>query len=68
MELARGLEPLTCCLQDSCATDCATPARQPFPLVGGPLVTEDEARVRHPPPDVRALSVQSGSWAPSTAF
>jgi hypothetical protein len=25
-ELARGLEPLTCCLQDSCATDCATPA------------------------------------------
>jgi hypothetical protein len=27
-ELARGLEPLTCCLQDSCATDCATPARR----------------------------------------
>jgi hypothetical protein len=25
-ELARGLEPLTCCLQDSCATGCATPA------------------------------------------
>jgi hypothetical protein len=36
MELARGLEPLTCCLQDSCATDCATPARRLFPLVGGP--------------------------------
>jgi hypothetical protein len=35
-ELARGLEPLTCCLQDSCATDCATPARRLFPLVGGP--------------------------------
>jgi hypothetical protein len=26
-ELARGLEPLTCCLQDSCATGCATPAK-----------------------------------------
>ena len=25
-ELARRLELLTCCLQDSCATDCATPA------------------------------------------
>jgi hypothetical protein len=36
MELARGLEPLTCCLQDSCATGCATPARRLFPLVGGP--------------------------------
>jgi hypothetical protein len=26
-ELARGLEPLTACLQDRCATNCATPAR-----------------------------------------
>ena len=26
-ELARGLEPLTACLQDRCATSCATPAR-----------------------------------------
>ncbi len=26
LELARGLEPLTPCLQDRCATDCATPA------------------------------------------
>jgi hypothetical protein len=59
-ELARGLEPLTCCLQDSCATDCATPARRPFPLVGVPLATEDEARIRHPHPDVCALYVQSG--------
>jgi hypothetical protein len=25
-ELAGGLEPPTCCLQDSCAADCATPA------------------------------------------
>jgi hypothetical protein len=26
MELATRLELVTCCLQDSCATDCATPA------------------------------------------
>src|SRR6266511_5846043 len=26
LELAPGLEPGTCCLQDSCAADCATPA------------------------------------------
>src|SRR6266545_1866974 len=26
LELAEGLEPPTCCLQDSCAADCATPA------------------------------------------
>ncbi len=26
-EPTRGLEPLTPCLQDRCATDCATPAR-----------------------------------------
>ena len=54
-ELARGLEPLTCCLQDSCATDCATPARRPFPLVGVSLPVEDETRIRRPRPDVCAL-------------
>ena len=48
MELAARLELVTCCLQDSCATDCATPARRPFPLVGGPLATEGGARIRHP--------------------
>ena len=26
LELAGGLEPPTCCLQDSCAAGCATPA------------------------------------------
>jgi hypothetical protein len=35
-ELATRLELVTCCLQDSCATDCATPARRLFPLVGDP--------------------------------
>ena len=34
-ELARGLEPLTTCLQDRCATDCATPAG-PATLDGTP--------------------------------
>jgi hypothetical protein len=29
VELAPGLEPGTCCLQDSCAADCATPAVLP---------------------------------------
>jgi hypothetical protein len=46
MELARGLEPLTCCLQDSCATDCATPASRLFALVGSPLAAEDKPTSR----------------------
>jgi hypothetical protein len=47
-ELATRLELVTCCLQDSCATDCATPARRLPPLVGGPLAAEDEARIMPP--------------------
>ena len=59
-ELARGLEPLTCCLQDSCATDCATPARRLFALVGGLLAAQDETRIRRRLPWMYALCVQSG--------
>ena len=33
MELTGRLELPTCCLQDSCATDCATPARRLFALM-----------------------------------
>src|SRR6478735_1282996 len=40
VELARGLEPLTACLQDRCATNCATPARPGASAADGRSVTE----------------------------
>ncbi len=39
IELAPGLEPGTCCLQDSCAADCATPANA---LYDPPILAGDE--------------------------
>ncbi len=33
-ELEKGLEPSTTCLQDRCATDCATPAGAARPALG----------------------------------
>ena len=44
-ELARGLEPLTCCLQDSCATDCATPAMPAKPTQFGTRRSQDCRRM-----------------------
>src|SRR5687768_16040645 len=48
------------CLQDSCATDCATPAMTDISLVEGALAAEPEVRIEPPHPVVSALDVQLG--------
>src|SRR5919112_2664390 len=53
LELAGGLEPPTCCLQDSCAAGCATPA-------GGKRVRDLRARLGTCRPDVVGAGSAAG--------
>jgi hypothetical protein len=64
VELAKGLEPSTPCLQDRCATDCATPARPARRQDGAGKST----RPRPPPgPDASPTAARRGTSRTPTA-
>ena len=63
-ELAKGLEPSTPCLQDRCATDCATPACPAEPGADSPGVyAEGLHGIRDGPIDARGTQQFAGHAA-----
>jgi hypothetical protein len=70
-ELARRLELLTCCLQDSCATDCATPAMPGQPTQvsrSEDSGTTDECRATASHDDLLARTQECGPAAYKIKF